>query len=140
MTQINTDKILINTDTDSKKEYKHKELTGKILKLAFEVHNLLGCGFLEKVYERALLYELKNAGLKTETQKAIRILYKQQDVGTYIADIIVEGKVVIELKVAEFLATIHKAQVLNYLRATSYEVALILNFAKPRLEYKRVVN
>ena len=126
-------------DTDKSKEYKYSELTGIILKAAFEVHNTLGCGFLEKVYEKALIYEFKTYNLKLETQKAIKITYKGQDVGTYIADIIVEDKVIVELKVVDFLATIHKAQVLNYLKASGYEVALILNFAKPKLEYKRIV-
>ena len=120
-------------------EYKHRELTGLILEAAFEVHNTLGCGFLEKVYERALICELKKRGLKLETQKAIKIKYKDQEVGTYVADLIVERKVIVELKVVNFLAAIHKAQALNYLRASNCEVALILNFAKPKLEYRRVV-
>ncbi len=103
------------------------------------MHNALGCGFLEKVYERALILELKAKGLLLETQKGIKIAYKGQNVGTYVADIIVEDKVIVELKVANLLTIIHKAQVLNYLKASGYEVALILNFAKPKLEYKRVV-
>jgi GxxExxY protein len=99
----------------------------------------LGCGFLEKVYQRTLVYELQREGLKLEIQKAIRIIYKGQDMGVYIADIIVEDKIIIELKVVEYLTAIHKAQALNYLRASGKEVALILNFAKPKLEYRRVV-
>ncbi|MDP2924390.1 MAG: GxxExxY protein, partial [Candidatus Omnitrophota bacterium] len=126
-------------NTDKKGEYKHKDITGKILKAAFEVHNTLGCGFLEKVYQRALIYELQQEGLKLEIQKAIRIIYKGQDIGVYIADIIAEDKIIIELKVVDYLTVIHKAQALNYLRASGKEVALILNFAKPKLEYKRVV-
>lgn len=127
-------------DTDkTKRKYKYQELTSLILKAAFEVHNALGCGFLEKVYERALILELKAKGLLLETQKGIKIAYKGQNVGTYVADIIVEDKVIVELKVANLLTIIHKAQVLNYLKASGYEVALILNFAKPKLEYKRVV-
>lgn len=138
--QMNADTNKMNPDKTSKKEeYKYKELTGLILKLAFEVHNTLGCGFLEKVYERALIYEFKINNLKVETQKTMKIVYKDQNVGTYIADIVVEGKVIIELKAIDFLTTIHRAQVLNYLRASGYDVALILNFAKPRLEYKRVI-
>ena len=130
---MNTDKAI------KKEEYKYSELTGLILRLAFEVHNTLGCGFLEKVYERALIYELKANNIKIETEKAIKIIYKEQNVGTYIADIIAEGKVIIELKTVDFLAAIHKAQVLNYLKASGCEVALILNFSKPRLEYKRLI-
>jgi GxxExxY protein len=126
-------------NTDEPGEYKYKELTGLILKSAFEVHNSLGCGFLEKVYEKALIYGLREKGLKLETQKAIKIIYKGQDVGVYVADIVVEGKVIVELKVVNFLTDIYMAQALNYLRASGKDVALILNFAKPRLEYKRVV-
>jgi len=120
-------------------KYKYQELTGMILKSAFEVHNTLGCGFLEKVYEKALIYELKKKGLSLEVQKAIKIIYKGQEIGTYVADLVVEGKVIVELKVVDFLTSIHKAKALNYLKASGYEVALILNFAKPKLEYKRIV-
>ena len=138
---MNTDKKMMNTDTANRKEedYRYKELTGLILKSAFEIHNTLGCGFLEKVYERALIYELKMNKLKLATQKAMTILYKDQDLGSYVADIVVEDKVIVELKNVNFLAMIHKAQVLNYLKASGYNVALILNFSKPRLEYQRVV-
>ncbi len=131
---------VINTDKkDDKHRYKYQELTGRILQCAFEVHNHLGCGFLEKVYERALIQELKAKNLKIEYQKSIKIYYKAEFIGNYIADIIVEDKVIVELKVVEFLTKIHKAQMINYLKATGYEVGLILNFAKPRLEYHRIV-
>jgi len=134
---MNTDnKLEINTD---KEEYKYKELTGLVLKSAFEVHNTLGCGFLEKVYERALLHELKSNKIKAEAQKPKKIIYKGEEVGTYIADIVIDSKVIIELKTVDFLSLIHKAQALNYLKASGYEVALILNFSRPRLEYKRVI-
>ena len=119
--------------------FKHKDITSQILNAAFEVHNTLGCGFLEKVYENALLYELKQRGLKVETQKEIKVYYKKTEVGIYLADMIVEKKVIIELKVSEAISNIHEAQLLNYLKASSYEVGLILNFAKTRLEYKRLV-
>lgn len=141
---MNTDENKISVDEDKisgngKEKYKHSEITGKILKVAFEVHNILGCGFLEKVYQKALIYELQQEGLRLETQKAIKITYKDQDIGVYIADIVVENKIIIELKVVDYLTSIHKAQTLNYLRASGKEVALILNFAKPKLEYKRVI-
>jgi len=80
------------------KKYKHEALTGKIIRCAFEVQNNLGCGFLEKVYQKALLYELKTAGFKVEAQKPIKIVYKDQDLGTYIADFVIESKVIVELK------------------------------------------
>ena len=131
---------MMNTDRkDDGHGYKHSELTGEVLRCAFEVHNHLGCGFLEKVYERALIFELKAIGIKVEPQKSIKINYEGEFVGNYVADIIVEDKVIIELKVVEFLTKIHKAQMINYLKATGYEVCLILNFAKPRLEYQRII-
>lgn len=128
---------MINTDENDK--YKYSDLTGMVLKAAFEVHNTLGCGFLEKVYERALIRELKENNLKFEEQVRYKVAYKGEDVGVYVADIVVEAKIIIELKVVNFLTNIHKAQTLNYLRASGNEVALILNFAKPKLEYKRIV-
>ena len=135
---MHTVKRKMHTDRKSG-EYKYGELTGKIINCAFEVQNNLGCGFLEKVYHKALLYELQSRGLKVETQKMIKIVYKGQDIGTYIADFVVADKVIVELKTVEFLSKMHKAQTLNYLKASGYEVGLILNFARPKLEYKRVV-
>lgn len=138
-TQMYTDKDT-EIHTDKKSEgYKHQELTGKIINCAFEVQNNLGCGFLEKVYQKALVYELHAKGLKIETEKPIKISYKGQNISTYIADFIIEDKVIVEIKTVEFLTKVHTAQVLNYLKASGYKVGLILNFARPRLEYKRVV-
>ncbi|MFH1228400.1 MAG: GxxExxY protein [Planctomycetota bacterium] len=117
----------------------YKDLTGEIINAAFEVHNTLGCGFLEKVYENALRYELKQRNLKVAPQKEIKVHYKDVEVGTYIADIVVEDKVILELKAADEVTTIHEAQLLNYLKASHYKVGLILNFAKTKLEYKRLV-
>ena len=126
--------------TDTKvQEYKYEALTGKIISCAFEVQNNLGCGFLEKVYQKALLFEFKTAGLKAEAQKPIKIVYKDQDMGTYIADFVIEDKIIVELKTVEFLTKVHKAQTLNYLKASGYDVGLIFNFSRPRLEYERVV-
>lgn len=122
-----------------KKEYKHKGITEKIIFCAFEVQNNLGCGFLEKVYYKALAYEFNQARLKAELQKSIDIIYKGQEVGRYIPDFIIEEKIIVEVKTVEFLSKVHRAQILNYLKATGYEVGLILNFYNPRLEYKRVV-
>ena len=124
----------MNTD---EKKFKHKELTYKILNAAFEVHNILGCGFLEKVYENALLHELDIQGMRAEAQKEIQVIYKDHNVGSYMADIVVEDSVILELKAVERITKLHKAQLLNYLKATGYEVGMILNFARPRLEYHR---
>lgn len=134
---MHTDKIKIHTDKTE--EYKHRELTGEIISCAFEVQNSLGCGFLEKVYQRALIYEFQAKGLKVEIEKPIKIVYKGQNIGIYVADLIVEGKVIVELKTVDFLTKVHTAQTLNYLKASGYEVGLILNFARPKLEYKRLV-
>ncbi|MBI5778150.1 MAG: GxxExxY protein [Planctomycetes bacterium] len=117
----------------------HKEITGLILRSGFEVHNILGCGFLEKVYENAMAYELKHLGLKVENQKEIKVSYKGAEVGVYVADLIVGEKIIVELKAVEEITKIHQAQLLNYLKASGYKVGLILNFAKTKLEYKRLV-
>jgi GxxExxY protein len=121
-------------------DYKYGELTKDIIGCAFEVQNNLGCGFLEKVYHKALSHELSNKGLKIDINKGIRISYKGKKVGLYIPDFVVEDKVIVELKTVDFLTKVHTAQVINYLKATGYTVGLILNFNKPRLQYKRVVN
>lgn len=122
---------------DNKFEY--KEITSKILNAAFEVHNILGCGFVEKLYERPLIYELRQRGLKVEPQKKIEVIYKEILAGDYIADVVIDSKVIIELKAVEAIIKIHEAQLLNYLKASKYHVGLILNFGKTKLEYKRLV-
>lgn len=140
--QIHTDKhrwTQIKNSQKAQDMFKHKELTGEILSCAFEVHNTLGCGFLEEVYENSLIYKLRSRGLKVECQKAIQVLYKAETVGNYIADIVVEDKVILELKAAEQVTGIHRAQLLNYLKASGYELGLILNSAKTKLEHQRLV-
>ncbi len=118
--------------------YKHSDITGKIIKAYFNVYNVLGYGFLEKVYENALIIELKKFDLKIEKQKPIEVFYDNQNIGSYFADIIVENKVIIELKAAEILIEEHEIQLVNYLKATNIEVGLLLNFGK-EVEYKRKV-
>jgi GxxExxY protein len=105
----------------------------------FEVNRILGPGFLEKVYENALLVELKRQGLKAESQVSIKVVYKETVVGEYVADILVEDKVIIELKTVEKLDKVHEAQLLNYLKATGIQVGLLVNFKHPRVEIKRMV-
>ena len=107
-----------------------EELTGKILKAFYTVFNELGFGFLEKVYENALLLELRNRGLNTERQVPLKVYYNANPVGEYFADIIVNNSVIIELKAAEMLAVEHELQLINYLKATEIEVGLLLNFGK----------
>ncbi len=111
-------------------ELLHKELTGEILKLFYEVYNELGYGFLERVYQNAMYYELKSNGFKVEAQKRIMVTYKDIVVGDYFADLIIEDCVILELKAVEHMTKDHHSQLINYLRATDCEVGLLLNFGK----------
>jgi GxxExxY protein len=113
------------------------ETTYKINGAVFEVNRVLGSGFLEKVYENALLVELRKRGLKAESQVPIRIQYKAQLVGDYLADIVVEDEVILELKAVIQLQTIHEAQLLNYLKATGFKVGMLINFKHPKADIKR---
>ena len=115
------------------------KLTEKIIGCAFIVSNTLGCGFLEKVYENAMMIELNKNGLQTFQQVGIQIAYDGQPVGEYYADLLVESKVVVELKAVKNLDNVHFAQCLNYLHVSGFQVCLLFNFAKPRLEYHRIV-
>ena len=117
----------------------YKELSYKIIGLAMEVHNQLGYGFLEKVYENALMIIFKKNGIKVEQQKAIKITLMEEVIGNYIADIFVEDKIIIELRCVSAINPVHKAQVANYLKATGMKLGIIINFSKKSLEYERVV-
>src|ERR1700692_2459648 len=119
--------------------YPEQDLTQKILEGAFSVHNTLGCGFLEKVYSNALLFELRNMNLSCEREVPFKVRYKEVVVGDYCADLIVEKRVLVELKACASLDSVHEAQVLNYLKASSIQVGLLLNFGKPKLQYRRFV-
>lgn len=125
----------MNTDGTVQKD----PLTGEILRAAFEVSSTLGHGFLEVVYQRALSHELSLAGLTAEREVPFRVLYKGREMGTYVADMVVEQSVIVELKAIETnIGAPQISQCLNYLRTSGLRTALILNFGKPRLEYKRV--
>ena len=115
----------------------YKDLTEKIINAAMTVYNTLGFGFMEKVYENALMVELDLLGLKAIQQHPLKVFYKEKLVGDYIADVIVEDKVVLELKSIENLSKIHEVQLVNYLKAVNLEVGLLLNFGKEKLEFKR---
>ena len=117
---------------------KHKELTAKIIECTYKVHNTLGFGFLEAVYQNALLIELIKTGLRAEKEKKIQVYYDTQLVGDYVADIIVEGKVILELKSVKDLHPAHSAQLINCLKATGIEVGLLINFGES-VEIKRKV-
>jgi GxxExxY protein len=126
------------TQVDANKlRFKHQELTRKIIGVFYEVYNELGHGFLESVYEAAMLIALREAGLKVETQVPIGVYFRGNRVGDFRADLMVENAVLLELKAARALDSSHEAQLLNYLRATEIEVGLLLNFGiKP--EFKRL--
>jgi GxxExxY protein len=115
------------------------ELTYLINGAVFEVNRVLGPGFLEKVYENALLIELRKRGLKAESQVPIKIRYKGEIVGDYVADIVVEDQVIIELKTVDQLQGIHEAQLLNYLKATGMHAGLLINFKSSKADIKRFV-
>jgi len=116
----------------------HRGSTEAILKVYYEVYNELGAGFLEKVYQNAMYFELKDKGFKVEAQKQIKVYFKKQLVGEYFSDLLVEDKVIVELKATEMLMNVHMAQIMNYLKATEIEVGLLLNFVE-ELEFKRVI-
>ena len=118
---------------------KINDITYEIRGALFEVNSVLGPGFLEKVYENSLMLELHNRGLKAESQVPIKVMYKEKPVGQYIADILVEGKVVVELKTVEALDRSHEAQLLNYMKATGIKVGLLANFRNPKVEIRRMV-
>jgi GxxExxY protein len=124
-------------DADSKRL---DEITERVIGCAFAVANTLGTGFLERIYENALAHELTKAGLVVEQQIAIRVEYDDVTVGSYVAGLLVENAVLVEVKVVRALDTNHDAQCLNYLRATGLTVCLLMNFANPRLEIRRRVN
>ncbi len=115
------------------------EITYVINGAVFEVNKILGPGFLEKVYENALLIELRSHGLKAESQVPVRVIYKGVIAGEYIADLLVKETVIIELKTVENLDKIHEAQLLNYLKATGKPVGLLVNFKRQKAEIKRIV-
>ena len=115
------------------------EITYRINGSIFEVNQVLGSGFLEKVYENAMMIELKERGLRAERQMPIKIAYKGHEVGDYFADIVVEGKIVLELKAVSSLEKIHEAQLLNYLKATGFKIGLLVYFAYPKAEIKRFI-
>jgi GxxExxY protein len=122
-------------------DYKYKELTERVLKIFYRVYNKLGYGFLERVYESAMMIELKKEGIPAISQSAIKVFYDGEVVGEYYADILVANKVIVEIKAAKALAEEHEAQLLNYLKATDIEIGLLLNFGtKPEVRRKAFNN
>ncbi len=126
-------------DTDLSRN-EMRQLTEKVIQCAFTVSNTLGCGFLEKIYENALTHELRKAGVKVQQQHGITVYYDGIAVGEYTADLLVEGVLLIELKAMKDLDDVHLAQCLNYLKATNLRLCLLMNFGKPKVEIRRIVN
>ncbi|MCY3009412.1 MAG: GxxExxY protein [Planctomycetota bacterium] len=122
---------------DHRSELQYGEITEKIIGCAFEVINELGAGFLESVYEKAFAIALQDKGLRVKCQHPIHVRFRQRIVGEFYADLFVDEKVIIELRVAKAIAPEHQAQTINYLKATGIEVGLLINFGNPKLEYKR---
>ena len=125
----------MNTDFQ---DIKFKDITEKIIEIFYKVYNKLGYGFLEKVYENAMMIEFKKEGIPAVPQSAIKVFYEGEVIGEYFADILIDNKVIVEIKAAKGLAVENEAQLLNYLKATNIEVGLLLNFG-PKPEVKRKV-
>ena len=115
------------------------DLTYKIIGIAMKVHSDLGSGFLEKVYENAMMVLLEKEIIRAEQQKEIKINYYGKNIENYVADILVDEKIIVELKTVDKLTDIHSAQIINYLKATEIKVGLLINFKNSKLEYKRFV-
>ncbi|WP_320045953.1 GxxExxY protein [uncultured Ilyobacter sp.] len=120
-------------------EILHKNMAYKLVGIAMKVHNDLGNGYLEKVYENALMLHLKKEKIRAEQQKKINVIYLGEIIGHYIADILVEEDIILEIKVTEKITEVHVSQVLNYLKTTGKRLGIIINFKNEKLEYKRVV-
>ena len=125
-------------DLNSKKVI-YKDLSYKIIGLAMRVHRELGNGFLEKVYKNALMVLLRKEGIQAETQAPVKVQFEGEAVGDYYADILVEGKIILELKSVEKIIDAHRAQALHYLKATGLRLAMILNFGKDGFAFERLV-
>ena len=127
----------MDTQDEQDKGLKHEQITKAVIGCAFEVINELGAGFLESVYEKALLLALRQKGLSAVPQHPVKVLFRGECVGDFFVDIFVEEKVIVELKAVKAIAPEHQAQMINYLNATGIEVGLLINFGNPKLEYKR---
>jgi len=121
------------------KDYFLRPVSEQIIGAAFEVHNVLGYGFLERVYQRAMQVELQRRGIKAELEPAVKVLFKGVVVGDYAADLIVADKILVELKTDSAYQSLHEAQLLNELRGTGIKLGYLINFGRERVEYKRMV-
>ncbi len=124
---------------DTNREILHKDLSYKIVGFAMQIHSELGFGFLEKVYENSMMVLFRRENIMAKQQAPISVSFEGEIVGDYYADILIEDKIILELKAIEKITDAHKAQALNYLKATGLKLASIINFGKQRLEYERIV-
>lgn len=134
--QMNTDETQIKT---VKKDFSLQPVTQQLIGSAFEVHNVLGFGFLEKVYQRAMQVELQTRGITVELEPKIQVQFKGVIVGDYAADLLIADKIIVELKTDAVYQSAHEAQLLNELRGTGIHVGYLINFGRERVEYKRLV-
>lgn len=118
----------------------YRDLSYRVMQAVFEVHNTLGPGFVESVYEEALAYEMELRGIPFERQKAVAVCYKGRNVGNHRLDFVVDDKIILELKAASALTDVFKQQTLSYLKATGLRLGILVNFGTPRVEYKRIAN
>ena len=121
-------------------EYKHKDITRRIIGCAMRAHNKLGSGFQEVIYQRALAIEMRNEGLDFEREKEMPIMYNEVQIGTRRVDFLVEGVIMVELKAITEITNINKAQIINYLEAYKLDIGLLINFGQKSLEFKRFIN
>lgn len=133
---MNTDETHIKF---GQRDYSLQPATQQLIGAAFEVHNVLGFGFLERVYQRALQVELELRGLKVELEPKIKVQFKKVVVGDYQADLLVEEQIVVELKIDPIYQSMHEAQLLNELRGTGIRLGFLINFGREKVEYKRMV-
>src|SRR6266849_2174597 len=127
-------------EPESKERDSLEALVETVVGAAYEVSNLLGAGFLEKIYERALIEELGLRGLRVTAQAAFPVAYKGKPLGTYVADLVVEDRLLVEVKCVEQFSNEHLAQCINYLKASGLHLALLINFRRPKVEWRRIVH
>ncbi len=125
--------------TINKANIVYSDLSYQIMGAVFEVHKKLGPGFLESVYQKAIIEELSGRGMNVETERVIDLIYKDKKIGAHRLDLVIEDKVVVELKTVEGFSIHHKAQLTSYLKASGYKLGILVNFSKAKVEYRRVL-
>ncbi|OGW03771.1 MAG: hypothetical protein A2889_09110 [Nitrospinae bacterium RIFCSPLOWO2_01_FULL_39_10] len=129
----------MNATEFTEDKYPNSKITDRVIKCAIEVHKILGPGFVENIYEKALISEMKQNGLRVEQQLLIPIVYKGKNVGEHRLDLLVEDEVIVENKAVKEFEDIHQAQILSYLKATNKKIGLLINFAKTKIDVKRFI-